>query len=229
MKKRHIVFLMILGIGFYACRSNQEDPVIKGEEYYPIKIGDKKVYKIDTIVYDLFTKTVDTISNTVYEEVVEKFADFHGDSVYRIELSTYDNIKQKFVVFKSYERSIKDNFALEKMDNAQEVKMIFPISSYKTKGSTFTWNANMYNSKDPDVVKYTSVFTPFNNGYKTYNNCVSVKLNKPLDGLINKKREEIYAKDVGLIYRFSDSTDLLKSQDGDTFYSGKRIFIKLMN
>ncbi|MCC6817890.1 MAG: hypothetical protein IT245_03235 [Bacteroidia bacterium] len=230
MKNRHIWYLIILLSGINACRSSQEEAIVKGLEYFPIKIGDKKTYKIDTVVFDLFQKRIDTFSNIVYEEVVEQFVNFYGDSVYRIELSTFNTTKQKFVVFKSFERSIKDNYAIEKMDNSTEVKMIFPISNYKTKGSSYTWNANMFNNREPDIVKYTSVFTTFNNGINSYNNCVSIKLNKPLNGpIVNKIKEEVYAKDIGLVYRFTDSTDLLKSPDNDDFYSGKRIFIKLIN
>jgi hypothetical protein len=229
MKKHHILLSVLTLLGIYACRSNQEELVTKGTEYFPLRIGDKHTYKIDTVVYDLFQKKIDTFSNIVYEEVVEKYADFNGDTMYRIELSTYDNIKKKYVVFKSFLRSIKDNFALENMNNSTEVKMIFPISSYKTKGSNYTWNANMYNSREPDVVKYTSVFIPYNNGVSTFNDCVSIKLNKPQRGTINKIKEEVYAKNIGLVFRYTDSTDLLKSPANDTFPSGKRIFIKLIN
>jgi len=229
MKKHHILFLSLLISAVYACRSNQEEIVTKGLEYFPLEIGQKHTYKIDTVIYDLFQKKIDTFSNIVYEEIVDKYVDFNGDTMYRVELSTYDNVKLKYVVFKSFLRSVKDNFALENMNNSTEVKMIFPISAYKTKGSNYTWNANMYNNREPDIVKYTSVFVPYNNGVTTFNNGVSIKLNRPLRGTINKIKEEVYAKDIGLVYRFTDSTDLLKTPSNDTFPSGKRIFIKLIN
>lgn len=228
MKKRPIFILILLTLGIYACRTSQEEIESKGKEYFPMTIGDIKKYRIDTVVFDLFKRRIDTFSNIVYEEVVEKFANFHGDTVYRVQLSIFDSAKQKFVVFKSFERSIKENFALEKMNNEQEVKMIFPISSYKTKGSSYTWNANMFNNREPDIVKYTSVFTPYHNGVKPFNNCVSIKLNKPLKGAVNKIKEEVYAEKIGLVYRFTDSTDLLKTPMNDSFLSGKRIFIKLL-
>lgn len=229
MKKHPILFLTFAVLAFYACRSNKEEIVTKGEEYFPLQVGLRHTYKIDTVVFDLFQKTIDTFSNVVYEEIVEKYVDLNGDTMYRIELSTYNDVKKKNVVFKSFTRNIKNNFAFENMNNSAEVKMIFPISSYKTKGSNYTWNANMFNSRDPDIVKYTSVFTPYNNGSSTFNDCVSVKLNKPMRGTINKIKEEVYAKNIGLVYRFTDSTDLLKTPANDTFLSGKRIFIKLIN
>ncbi len=226
MKKTTIYIVLMIVSLFYACRNGQEELTIKGEEYFPIEIGNKHTYSIDTIVYDLFQRKIDTFSNIVQEEVVEKYVDLSGDTVYRIELSTYNQEKFKYVVFKSFERKIKDNYAMEKMENSTEVKMIFPISNYKTKGSTYTWNSNMFNGREPQIVKYTSVFTGFNNGIKNYSNCVSVKLSKPQTGIINNIKEEVYAKNVGLIYRFTDSTDYLQN---DTFPSGKKTIIRLIN
>jgi len=50
-----------------------------------------------------------------------------------------------------------------------------------------------------------------------------VKLSKPLTGRVNDVREEVYAKDIGLVYRFRDSTDNLNL---DTT-SGRKIIIRL--
>jgi len=36
----------------------------------------------------------------------------------------------------------------------------------------------------------------------------------------------VYAKNIGLVYRFTDSTDYLQN---DTFPSGKKTIIKLLN
>lgn len=226
MKKTTIYLGLLIISLIYACRNGQEELVIKGEEYFPTEIGSKHLYSIDTIVYDLFQRKIDTFSNIVQEEVVEKYVDLSGDTVYRIELSTYNQEKFKYVVFKSFERKIAGNYAMEKMENGTEVKMLFPISTYKTKGSTYTWNSNMFNSREPQIVKYSSVFTGYNLGSKAYSNCVSVKLSKPQTGIINNIKEEVYAKNIGLIYRFTDSTDYLQN---DTFPSGKKTIIKLIN
>lgn len=226
MKKNSIYIVLVLASVFYACRNGQEELAVKGEEYFPLSVGEKHLYSIDTIVYDLFQKKIDTFSNIVQEEVVEKYVDLSGDTIYRIELSTYNIEKFRYVVFKSFERKVKGNYAMEKMENRTEVKMLFPISSYKTKGSTYTWNANMFNDREPQIVKYTSVFGNYLVGTKPYSNCVVIKLSKPQTGIINNIKEEVYAKNIGLVYRFTDSTDYLQN---DTFPSGKKTIIKLIN
>lgn len=226
MTKLSLLLVLITSVYFISCRTEAEERVTKGEEYFPLKTGDLKYYAIDTIIYNLFERRIDTITSVVREEVVEWFLDASLDTVYRIELSTYSIPKVEWVVFRSYERKVKDNYALEKMENSTEVKMLFPIAQYKTKGSSYTWNANMFNNKEPVMVKYSSVFTSFHNGINPYNDCVSIKMNKPQTGVINSIREEVYAKNIGLVYRFTDSTDYLQDS---SFPSGKKTIIRLKN
>ncbi|MEZ4805137.1 MAG: hypothetical protein R2852_06560 [Bacteroidia bacterium] len=85
----------------------------KKAKYFPIRIGDVHTYAIDTVIFDLFQKKIDTISHIVREEVVERFVDASDDTVYRIELSTYNPLRFEWEVFKSFERKIVDNYALE--------------------------------------------------------------------------------------------------------------------
>ncbi len=225
IKPKALLFSSLL-IFAIACRTNKEEKVLKGDEYFPIKIGAVRYYAVDTILYNAFKPSIDTISTEIREEVVEQIVYAPGDTAYRIELSTYKPEKLQYVVFKSFERKIHDNYAIEKLNNIAEVKLLFPIAEYKTKGSSYTWNTNMFNSMEPVMIKYTSVFKSFNNGLRGDNNCVSIKLNKPQTGLVNTIREEVYAKDVGLVYRFTDSTDLL-ADPTQSHLSGYQVFMKL--
>ena len=226
MIKTRLFFCLTLVITIYSCRTSTEETVSKGKEYFPMKIGDIHYYQIDTFVYDLFKKEIDTFSSLVKEEVVEKFANSNKDTIYRIDLSRFNDISFEWEVFRTFERKIVDNFAIEQLDNISELKMIFPISSYKTKGSSYTWNVNMFNLADPQAVKFTSVFTSFNNGINPYNNCVSIKLNKPKSGRVNQNRVEVYAKDIGLVYRLIENTNSL---DDSSFLSGSVTIVRLKN
>ena len=226
MIKTRLFFCLALILTIYSCRTSTEETVSKGTEYFPIKIGDIHYYQIDTLVYDLFQKKIDTFSSVVREVVVEKYQDATNDTVYRIELSRFSEASLNWEVFRTFERKIIDNYAIEKMDNITELKMIFPIASYKTKGSSYTWNINMFNSNDPLAVKYTSTFTSFYNGINPYNNCVSVKLNKPTIGRVNNTRTEVYAKNIGLIYRYIENTNSL---DDSSFLSGSVTTVRLKN
>jgi len=221
-----LFFCLAVILTIYSCRPSTEETVSKGTEYFPIKIGDIHYYQIDTLVYDLFKKEIDTFSSLVKEEVIEKFQDASNDTVFRVELSRFSESSSNWEVFRTFERKIVDNYAIEKLENITELKMIFPISSYKTKGSSYTWNINMFNNSDPLSVKYTSIFTSFYNGINPYNNCVSIKLNKPTIGRVNINRTEVYAKNIGLVYRFIENTNSL---DDSSFLNGSVTTVRLKN
>ncbi len=226
MIKMRLFFCLAVILTIYSCRPSTEETVSKGTEYFPIKIGDIHYYQIDTLVYDLFKKEIDTFSSLVKEEVIEKFQDASNDTVFRVELSRFSESSSNWEVFRTFERKIVDNYAIEKLENITELKMIFPISSYKTKGSSYTWNINMFNNSDPLSVKYTSIFTSFYNGINPYNNCVSIKLNKPTIGRVNINRTEVYAKNIGLVYRFIENTNSL---DDSSFLNGSVTTVRLKN
>jgi hypothetical protein len=230
MKKLGFFTMFVCSLFIVSCQLGSEERVVKGEAYFPVKLGKEALYKVDTVLYNPFNQSVDTISHVFKEIIVEKYPDNSGDTIFRIELQFWDRAKGDYVTFKSFERKIINNYAIEKLENKAEVKMLFPIAQYKTKGSGYTWNTNMFNSQAPVIIKYSSVFSSYNNGVKSYPDCIVLKLNKPQSGIIdnnniviNNVREEVYAKDQGLIYRFIDSTDNLAVQSA---LSGKRITVR---
>lgn len=192
---------------FFSCRNDKEEVVLKGNEYFPLKTGTIRYYHIDSFYFDNYTGTTDTVSLDVREKVESKFADAGGDTLYRIEISTYSIEKDEWLVQKVYTRKLNGNYALENIDNNPQVKMLFPISKYKTKGSSYVWNMNMYSANEAANVKYTSVFTSFYNGLNAWADCVSVGLQKPETGITNNILEEVYAKNVGLVYRHIDRSN----------------------
>ncbi|MDP2176447.1 MAG: hypothetical protein Q8K70_11110 [Bacteroidota bacterium] len=224
--KEFILYLIVLIFTLNACRKTEETREIKGLEYFPIKIGDVKYYDVDSFFFDPFFNTTDSVKRVLKEEVVEKIANEDKDTVYRIELSIYNKTLSKWVVFQSFTRNIDGNYAIETKDNTKEVKIIFPISTYKTRGSTYVWNVNMFNQLDAKYIKFNKVFTPYTIGTETYPNTINIQLNKTLTGVVNDIREEVYAKDIGLIYKHIDVSDYLSFSD--TFIrSGYEIFVKL--
>ena len=223
-------FILILIVSFFvsSCKKKEEVRETKGSEYFPMKVGTVLYYDVDSFFFDPFFNKTDTVSTVLKEEVMEKLVDLSNDTIYRIELSTYNKNSFRWIVFQSFYRKIKDNFAIEVKDNIPEVKLYFPISSYKTRGSTYAWNLNMFNQFEPKYIKYNRVF--YNQSVNTvpYTNCVNVQLNRPISGIKNDYREEIYAKDIGLIYKHIDSSDYTTKNSKDSFTrSGKEIFLKL--
>ncbi len=187
----------VLLTGLNACKSSKEELVLKGDEYFPIKKGVIRYYQIDTFFYSSFTGDADTVSNTYREEIKEVSVDGAGDTFYRVEMSLFNTVRNKWEAEQSFSRKISGNYAIETIDNKPEVKMLFPISKYKNKGSAYIWNLNMFNNNDVTNVKYIKLFTSYNNQLQSFSDCVSVELQSPESGVVNNIREEVYAKDIG--------------------------------
>jgi hypothetical protein len=227
MKNYLLVALLSLTIIVtYSCRKTTEERVSVGLEYFPLKIGTVKFYQVDSFFFDPFFNTTDSVKQVIKEEVKEQLINQDNDTIYRIELSVFNDKYSKWEVFKSFTRNIKNNMAIEDLDNIKEVKHLFPITTYKTRGSSYIWNVNMFNNNDAQFIKYSKVFTPYSIENDTYSNTVTILLNRPLKGLVNDIREEIYAKDVGLIYKHIDKSDYTSYSD-TLKRAGFEVFIRL--
>jgi hypothetical protein len=226
--KNYLLVALLLAFLFahQSCRKTTEERESFGNEYFPMKIGTVKFYQVDSFFFNAFFNTTDSVKQVIKEEVKEKLLNQYNDTIYRIELSRFNTQYSKWVVFKTFSRYIKDNMAIEDFDNIKEVKHLFPITTYKTRGSSYIWNMNMFNNKEAQFIKYAKVFTSYSVDNETYPNTVTILLNRPLKGLVNDIREEIYAKDVGLIYKHIDNSDYTSYSD-TLKRSGFEVFIRL--
>ena len=69
LKLFNFVLLAALILGINSCRTNKEELVLKGGEYFPLKTGIIRLYQIDSFIYDNYTGETDTFSNSLREEV----------------------------------------------------------------------------------------------------------------------------------------------------------------
>lgn len=214
MKLKTIFALTFLLI--FACKNSKEERATAGGEYFPLKVGDFKIYEVDSLIHDPFANKTDTVKTELREEVVEKLIDNENDTIYRIELSSFDTIQLKWVTFLSFYRKIKGIYMIESQNNIKEVKILAPISSYKTKGSSYAWNINMFNQNDPQLVKFYKTFYKYTQNGTVYSECINIQLTRPISGILNQYREEIYAKNKGLIYKkldFSEFSEIARKYD----------------
>lgn len=226
MLKIKFYCFVIFTLFFCSCRTNKEERTIKGNEYFPLKNNTLKVFLVDSVYHNSFYGKSDTVSFEMRENVTDVLVDNSLDTFYRIELSRYNDVKVRWEVFKVFTRRIKDYYAIENINNSDEIKLLFPISSYKTRGSSYSWNLNSLNNKEPTLIKYKTVFSNYNNGLNSYTDCVNTTLVNSEKGLVNNIREEVYAKNIGLVYRYIDSTDYL---DITRKRNGYEVLIRLKN
>jgi hypothetical protein len=198
-KSFYIVFSLLLVLN--ACKQKDDTNLTVsdlGYNYYPYQTkGSKWIYKVDSLVFDDNTGStqIDTFNYEYMEEVGDTFYDDAGIIGYRI------NRYYKFADSLPWVQvdaavSQQNELRAERVDaNIRTVKLVFPIAEGKR------WNGNMFNALDPLTYRIQWYEQPFDIFPKTIY-IQHISENNFIDTI---NRYEVYGRNIGLVYFFSDS------------------------
>lgn len=181
-----------------------------GQEYFPQTVGKWLIYEADSIVWNSFTETVETIRFEVKEEVVKEFVDTEGRPAVEIERSYRNNATQTWSNA-DFWYSVRDDKVAERVENnLRFTKLSFPLVKGKQ------WQGNGFINGVPEFeicrnwdYTYTQLDTTFTAG-ASFSNVVEVTQVDSETGLSKCYSKEYYAPNVGLI---SKSIILLQLSD----------------
>ena len=195
MNKR-ILFLLSF-FTLFACTDDEgEAPAIDdGFDYAPLAVGQSSIFQIDSIIYDDFNSSSDTISFQRKEEIVNSFIDDAGVEAFRIELSRRANDTSAWQLIRVF-TSRKNNTRYVRTDNnIATILLVFPPE----KGTE--WDGNLLNTKEESEFTYTSVDQTETINQQEYQPVVTVLQEDEFNRIQQFFTEEKYAKGVGLVYR----------------------------
>lgn len=198
--KNKIAILFVSLFLMWSC-SQVEPPRSLKYEYFPLETGKYKEYQIDSIWFDAFTESSDTLSYFIKETVQEAFKDNTGDTAFII-LSEYrfsDNDAWKFQYYFTEKRTI---YSAHRVENShRKVKLIFPIQNRKK------WDENEMNSAAPQINRYTNVDEKYFLNDLQFDSTLMVDQGDREDPYFRFFGEEVYAKGVGLIKKTYINTE----------------------
>ncbi|OKL41396.1 hypothetical protein [Pontibacter flavimaris] len=212
--RRALLLLVVLAGLVAACEDKYKDPdpKVMGYDYYPLEVGDWRIYDIMDIRY--MSDVGDTTRFQLRERVDTTFYDQTNTLNYKIIRSVRANENTPWVD-DSVMTVIKSTTSLMlTQHNIKHVKLVFPINNGKNwLGDAFNQN-NIGRSFDPDSMKrseyynskdtysYTNVGDPLTLNGKKYENTLTVIQGLPIETWIGlDDRKEIYAKNVGMVYK----------------------------
>lgn len=193
----------LLYIGTSSCKKDASIPTVSdfGYNYFPNTIGNYVIYDVDSIFHNDFTQKVDSFKYQIKEIIDTIFSDNVNRTTLRIE--RYKRNYKKNVAYSSIPWVLIDVWSANRTSSTAEkveenqrfVKLIFP-PVIKSK-----WNGNAANTMEERLYVYTDI-----NVHRSFDNLSfdSTLLVTQIDheDLIQKKYcVEIYAKNVGLIFR----------------------------
>jgi hypothetical protein len=200
MKQLNIL-LLFCSLALIACTDDDaaQQTIDLGFSYQPADVGSEWIYKVDSFSYDDNTGSTNIDTFTYwYKEVVAQKLSGNADETERTFL-----INRFFKYSDSAEwkqanswRLIKSNTQIEKIEeNISFIKLLFPLASGKK------WNGNMANSRDRENYTIIWMDAPFGGHEQT----CKVEQFKEKNLIEEITREEIFARETGLVYKVSDS------------------------
>jgi len=179
-----------------SCKKDHiEQPVDVGYEYYPVKVGNWTIFNVDSIVYNDFTGKVDTFDYQIKEVIESDFTDNQGRKTQRLERYRRLNDTCQWIIQDVWYSNLTSTTAEKVEENVRYVKLIFPVKSNQE------WNGNTYNYLDPETYTYSALYHPYDSINIHFDSTITVIHRDELNLILNDYAIEIFAKNVGLIYK----------------------------
>ncbi len=191
-----------------------------GYEYYPLTVGDYRIYHTSTTYYNL-DGSIDSAKYLVKEIAEESVLFTDGNT--RIILGRYSKEINDLEWKKDsiWAVLMDDQKIVVSEANVDYVKLVFPVAEEKE------WDGNATNAEQSEFYSIINLNKSYSYDTLTYENALTVVHNDLLDPAKiteDDVRFEVFAKDVGLIHKYrkkinycSGCTENGKIDDGFIF------------
>jgi len=205
--------IITTGILFYSCKHENEVPAEVGYNYFPSNIGHWVLYQVDSIYYDDFSHQIKEYHFLLKEVVESSYLDNQNRLTQRIE--RYKKIDTlPFVLYDVWVSNLTSSTAEKVEENIRYIKLQFPIIDDQI------WNGNAFNNLDELEYKYDNLSELYNVNGVNYDTTVTV-LQKMENYLTQESNQvEVYAKNIGLIYKRFKDVKKYPNPEMDSIISG---------
>lgn len=185
------LILMVAGCG------DDEPGRLADAEYFPLRTGFYQIYSVERTEYSSVKPTV----HEVYElktEVVDSFLNDIGTHTYVIYRSRRNAETDAWQFVESWSARVTPFLAIVMEGNISYVQLIFPSSK------NGRWNGNSLNTLGADEYTIISSGASYQlTTGETIQDCIEVSQHDERDILARDERQEVYARNIGLIYKKS--------------------------
>ncbi|WP_242918747.1 hypothetical protein [Pontibacter liquoris] len=210
--RKAVLHLVLLAGLLAGCEEKiaDPDPRAAGYDYYPVAIGDFRIYNVTDIQYRY--NVGDTARFQLQERVDTSFYDQTNTLNYKIVRSIRPDAGSPWVDDSVFVVAKTNTMVLLTKDNTPHVKLVFPVKAGESwLGDAYNNNkANSYTPVDgrrseyylsKESYTYDKVGEPFTIGDKTYPKTLTVVQGTPTESWIGfDDRQEVYAEDIGMVY-----------------------------
>ena len=207
-------FLLSISLVLFACRPSIEMLEDISYDYYPIEEGKYRIYQVDSIVYNAFICQTLTNSYQIKEVTGNVIIDGEGEKAYAVKRYKRLNGNAPWKLEEVWTEKIQQQ-QLQRIENNQRwVKMVFPIQeqqmwdglSYIKSDTSFEISGSSIQIyKDWGDFEYQKTGSSFVDTSQTvpaiYPDVVEVAQADAENQIEKRYAKEVYAKNIGLVYR----------------------------
>ena len=195
------LFVTLLGVILilvFGCESSIHiDPESTGQAFYPINIGDYREYKVQEVKYTILNPP-DTINYFLKEQIGNSFSNQTGGITYTLNRFKRNDDSIPWEIDSVWTVIKSETNVVVSENNVPYAKLIFPVLDEKK------WDGNAFNILEEELYTYEDTFQPLSLNDNNFNSTLKVIQEFNPDSIVMRDlRSEIYAENVGLIYKES--------------------------
>jgi hypothetical protein len=190
------IIMIACSLLIFACKKDKEVVNVDlGYNYFPSKKGTYVIYQVDSFFYNDFTFTIDTFQFQIKEKITENFDDLSKRSTQRIERFYRQNSSQDWLIKDVWFANRTSNTAEKVEENIRFVKIVFPLKK------DLSWDGNRFNNLGEQNYSLTKINEAFKLGSLSFDSTIYISQAADSNLIEKKLAYEIYAKNVGLVFK----------------------------
>lgn len=226
MKKYKILSTLALAAVMLACSDNNKEIASAGYEYFPLEEGNYVIYQVEKTQYSVADDPIQ-VSYYLKELCSKPYIDGAGNEIYKIERYKKTSLQQNWKIDSVWTAYRPLDKAVKVENNIAFVKMVFPVSNGNK------WNGNLLNTLSAENYKAST-----NTNSLKINNLIfdkSLTVTQKYDSSLVSldKRQEIYAPNIGLVYKETSNLEYCQSSQDcigkGIIDSGQKLVMKIVS
>ena len=192
---RNLLFVLTALLPGTSCQLVDSGPVSSGYDYFPLVTGRYTIYDVTEYQYSLTATIPVQRAYQVKEVIGASYTDVTGQKAYR--LLRYRRLAegQSWRVDSVWAARLVGSEAVRSENGLDFVKLRFPVSD------RLRWNGNHYNAIGEDEYEIRNSGQPYRVSDKEFSETVTVVIQQDSTLLSQDERIDIYARQIGLIYK----------------------------
>lgn len=177
---------------FSGCQSSTTEPVTSGYDYFPLETGRYVIYDVQEQQYDLNTALIQR-TYQLKEVVGKTYSDVTGQTAYRLMRYRRSAESGQWQADSVWSAHIVNNKAIRTENGQDLVKLLFPVNDLLS--------GNGRNASGSDDYITRNVGQSYHVSGKEFDETVTVVAQDDSTLTSQEKRIEVYARQIGMIYK----------------------------